>query len=102
LSNATKFVSSATIPKVLLRADRHDGHVRLWIEDNGIGIRPEHQHRLFGPFERIHPEQRYEGTGIGLAIVRKALERMGGKAGVESDGLTGSRFWIQLPAVHAR
>ncbi|HOB31979.1 MAG TPA: ATP-binding protein, partial [Verrucomicrobiota bacterium] len=78
-----------------------NGYVRLWIEDNGIGIRPEHQHRLFGLFERIHPEQRYEGTGIGLAIVRKALERMGGKVGVESDGLTGSRFWIQLPAAQA-
>jgi len=101
LSNATKFVSSGTATRVMLRAERRNGYVRLWIEDNGIGIRPEHQHRLFGLFERIHPEQRYEGTGIGLAIVRKALERMGGKVGVESDGLTGSRFWIQLPAAQA-
>ena len=48
-------------------------------------------------FERIHPDEEYEGTGIGLAIVRKALERMGGKVGIESDGSHGSTFWIQLP-----
>jgi signal transduction histidine kinase len=54
--------------------------------------------RFFGMFERIRAEGTYEGTGIGLAIVRKALERMGGKAGLESDGVHGSKFWIQLPA----
>jgi signal transduction histidine kinase len=54
--------------------------------------------RLFGMFDRIPAEGTYEGTGIGLAIVRKGLERMGGKAGLESDGVHGSKFWIQLPA----
>ena len=49
-------------------------------------------------FERIHVSGAYEGTGIGLASERKARERMGGNAGVESDGIHGSRFWIQLPA----
>ena len=48
-------------------------------------------------FERVHPEKHYEGTGIGLAIVRKAVERMNGAVGVESDGVTGSRFWFELP-----
>ncbi len=98
LNNAVKFVAPGIRPKVLIRTDRRNGNVRLWIEDNGIGIKPEYQHRLFSVFERVHPEKNYEGTGIGLAIVRKAAERMGGKAGLESDGLTGSRFWIQLPA----
>ncbi|MEY2466460.1 MAG: hypothetical protein QOD03_981 [Verrucomicrobiota bacterium] len=97
LNNAVKFVASGVTPRVRIRTERRDDQVRLWIEDNGIGIKPEYQHRLFGMFERIHPEKSYEGTGIGLAIVRKAAERMGGKAGVESDGLTGSNFWIQLP-----
>ena len=99
LNNAVKFVAPGTTPKVHIRTDHKNGKVRLWIEDNGIGIKPEYQHRLFSVFERVHPEKNYEGTGIGLAIVRKAAERMGGKAGVESDGLTGSQFWIQLPAV---
>lgn len=98
LSNALKFVAPGTLPKVRLRTEQRNGDVRLWIEDNGIGIKPEYQHRLFSVFERVHPEKKYEGTGIGLAIVRKAAERMGGKVGVESDGLAGSRFWIQLPA----
>ena len=99
LSNACKFVQPHTTPHCKVWTERNNGHVRLFIRDNGIGIKPEHQHRLFGMFERIHPESQYEGTGIGLAIVRKAMERMGGQVGVESDGKNGSQFWIQLPAV---
>jgi signal transduction histidine kinase len=99
LSNACKFVPPHTTPRCKVWTERNNGHVRLFIRDNGIGIKPEHQHRLFGMFERIHPESQYEGTGIGLAIVRKAMERMGGQVGVESDGSNGSQFWIQLPAV---
>jgi len=98
LSNAVKFVSPGTKPEVLIRSEVHGAQIRLWVEDNGIGIKPQYQSRLFGMFERIHPEERYEGTGIGLAIVRKATERMDGKVGVESDGIHGSRFWIQLAA----
>jgi len=98
LNNAVKFIAPGAKPKVRVRSERRNGDVRLWVEDNGIGIKPEYQHRLFSVFERVHPEKNYEGTGIGLAIVRKAAERMGGKAGVESDGVSGSRFWIQLPA----
>jgi signal transduction histidine kinase len=96
LCNAVKFVPSGENPKVKVRAERRGDRVRLWIEDNGIGIKPEHQHRIFRIFERIHPDRNYEGTGIGLAIVRRAVERMGGAVGVESDGFTGSKFWIEL------
>ena len=99
LSNACKFVPPHTTPHCKVWTERNNGHVKLFVRDNGIGIKPEHQHRLFGMFERIHPESQYEGTGIGLAIVRKAMERMGGQVGVESDGKNGSQFWIQLPAV---
>ncbi|HEX4120951.1 MAG TPA: HAMP domain-containing sensor histidine kinase, partial [Verrucomicrobiae bacterium] len=76
--------------------ERRDGGVRLWIEDNGIGIDADGKPRLFQMFQRIHSEA-YPGTGIGLAIVRKAVERMGGEAGVESKPGKGSRFWLQLP-----
>ncbi len=96
LSNAVKFVPPKTRPRVRISSELRGQTARLWIEDNGIGIKPEYQHRLFGMFERIHPEQSYEGTGIGLAIVRKAIERMNGKVGMQSDGRQGSRFWIEL------
>ncbi len=100
LSNACKFVAPNTVPKCKIWAERNNGHLKLYVKDNGIGIKPEHHHRLFGVFERIHPENQYEGNGIGLAIVRKAVERMGGKVGVDSDGVAGSQFWIQLPTAN--
>jgi len=98
LDNAVKFVPPGTTPRIRIWSEPGDGSVRLWIGDNGIGIKPEHKARLFGMFERVHPDKHFEGTGIGLAIVRKAVERMGGTAGVESDGVSGSDFWIELPA----
>ena len=73
-----------------------DNSVRLWVEDNGIGIEPKHQERIFNVFERLHGAETYPGTGIGLAIVRKGVERMGGRVGVESQLGQGSRFWIEL------
>ncbi len=65
------------------------------MEDNGIGIAPEHQDRIFRVFERLHGSEMYPGTGIGLAIVAKGMERMGGRAGVESSPGKGSKFWIE-------
>ena len=69
----------------------------MWIEDNGIGIAPEYYQRIFRVFERLHGVESYPGTGIGLAIVRKGVERMGGGVGIESQANGGSRFWIELP-----
>jgi signal transduction histidine kinase len=96
LANAIKFTADGKRTQVHLRTESRGDDVRLWIEDNGIGILPEYQPKIWGMFERVHPKDKYEGTGIGLAIVRKAVERMGGTVGVESDGTNGSRFWIQL------
>lgn len=70
--------------------------IRFWVEDNGIGIAPEHQKRIFRVFERLHGIESYPGTGIGLAIVYKGVDRMGGRVGVESQLGQGSRFWIEL------
>jgi PAS domain S-box-containing protein len=98
LINSAKFVAQGVHPKIELRTELNNGLVRLWVTDNGIGIQPKLQSRLFSMFERVHQDPRYEGTGIGLAIVRKAAEKMGGRVGVESDGVNGSRFWIELPA----
>ncbi|HZR15802.1 MAG TPA: PAS domain-containing sensor histidine kinase [Verrucomicrobiae bacterium] len=100
LSNAVKFHRPGETPHVKISTQRIDGgNVRIWFEDNGIGIAPEDQRRIFGIFERVHSGEQYEGTGIGLAIVAKAVERMGGHVGVESTPGRGSRFWLELPGV---
>ena len=97
LSNGAKFVSPGTTPHVEISAEaREPSLVRVWFKDNGIGIAPENHERIFRLFERIHPVTEYEGTGIGLTIVRKAIERMGAQVGFESELGKGSRFWIQL------
>ncbi len=98
LTNATKFVRPGQRPAVTVRTERLGDRVRVWVEDNGIGIPPQHQQRLFRVFERTPEASQYDGTGIGLAIVRKVIEKSGGACGVESDGQNGSRFWIELPA----
>ncbi len=95
LGNALKFVRPDVTPHIRLWAEKRPGCVRLWIADNGVGIAPEHQQRMFGLFEQLNG-RKYGGTGIGLSIVRKGIERMGGRVGVESELNRGSRFWIEL------
>lgn len=98
LGNAVKFVAPGVDPQVKVRTEAIYSNVRIWFEDNGIGIPEKDLQRIFRMFERINPPTAYEGTGIGLAIVRKAVERMGGHVGVESEVGKGSRFWIELKA----
>lgn len=96
LSNAFRFTAAGVTPRVRVKAEIRGKQVRLWVEDNGIGIAPEHQERIFGVFQRLNKAEDYPGTGIGLAIVRRALERMHGRSGVVSAPGEGSRFWIEL------
>ena len=98
LGNALKFVRPDVPAKVTIRADQDPDpeFVKLWFEDNGIGIGPEHFTEIFQIFGRVNSSKHYEGTGIGLAIVRKAVERMGGSVGVTSALGKGSRFWLSL------
>jgi PAS domain S-box-containing protein len=96
LSNALKFVTDGREPQVKVFAETHPDRVRLWVEDNGIGVPPDQRERIFGLFQRLHRPIEYAGTGVGLAIVKRAMERMGGNAGVESECGIGSRFWIDL------
>lgn len=97
IGNAIKFVARDTEPIVQIRPEITDGNLRIWIEDNGIGIAKEDETRIFRMFERVHPNTQYEGTGMGLTIARKAAERMNGRIGLESTPGRGSKFWIQLP-----
>ena len=99
LSNALKFVAKDVRPRVEIRAEAREGWTRVLVSDNGIGIAPSYHERVFGVFERLHPARDYPGTGIGLAIVRRAVERMGGRVGVDSREGAGSAFWIDVPRI---
>jgi len=102
LSNALKFSAPGTPPRVRIRAGRQGEWVRIEVDDNGIGISEEYVDRIFGVFQRLNKTEAYSGTGMGLAIVKRALDRMAGRVGLESTPGKGSRFWIELrPAVLA-
>jgi signal transduction histidine kinase len=94
LGNAVKFVKPGTVPHVRISAEKHGDRVRFWVEDNGIGIPAELQARVFVMFQRL--SKHYEGTGIGLTLVKKVAERMGGAVGVVSQEGHGSRFWVEF------
>lgn len=96
LTNAVKFVAPGTTARVRIHAERFEGTVRVWIEDNGIGIDPRDHERIWTIFTRIGRAKDYDGTGIGLAIVRKAIERMQGTIGLDSALGRGSKFWFRL------
>ncbi len=103
LGNAVKFRRPGSVPNVNVRCETvrpsqgedTGAFARIWIEDDGIGIAKHAQERIFQMFQRAAAE--YEGTGIGLAVVRKSVERLGGKVGLESSEGSGSRFWVELP-----
>ncbi len=95
IGNALKFVGQSAPHIRIFTELRPNGMIRLWIEDNGIGIPVEFHERVFQVFQRLHTTE-YAGTGIGLAIVQKGVERMGGHVGLASAEGTGSKFWIEL------
>ncbi len=96
ISNAAKFVRPGQHPAIRVQAASEDGTVLIRVEDDGIGIAPEHHERIFRVFERLHGQESYPGTGVGLAIVRKGVERLGGTCGLSSTPGKGSSFWIRL------
>lgn len=96
LYNAIKFVDPGVKPRILVGAERRGDFIRVWVRDNGVGVAPEHHAKIFRIFERCDPSDKYPGTGIGLAIVQRAVERMGGRVGVESEPGKGSLFWFEL------
>jgi len=97
ISNALKFVSPGQPPQIEIWSEPQGDLVRVWVADRGIGIASEYHQKIFGLFQRLHSHEAYPGTGVGLALVRKGVERMGGRLGLESAADRGSRFWFELP-----
>jgi PAS domain S-box-containing protein len=96
VSNSLKFVEHGQTPRIEIWSESRGGVVRIWVADWGIGIPTQYHKKIFGLFQRLHSQDTYPGTGVGLALVRKGLERMGGRIGVESEPGQGTRFWFEL------
>ncbi len=99
LTNAVKFVAPGAQAKIRIWTEQRDDYIRLNIQDNGLGIPSTLHTKIFEPFQKGHVDFDTPGHGIGLAIVKKAVERMKGGIGLQSEPKKGSTFWVELPAV---
>lgn len=97
LDNAVKFTGKVDEPRIEVGSKEGAESCLLWVRDNGIGFDMKHHDQIFGIFQRLNVTEDYPGTGIGLAIVRKAMERMGGKAWAESEPGHGATFYLEIP-----
>lgn len=98
IANAVKFHGAQT-PRIHIGAGREDGQWRFWVRDNGIGIDQQFRERIFEIFQRLHPRSAYPGTGIGLAICKRIVERHGGRIGVDSEPGQGATIYFTIPDV---
>jgi signal transduction histidine kinase len=96
MGNGVKFVAPDVKPRLKVWAETRGENVRFFVRDNGLGIAADQHERIFQIFQRL--DKVSEGTGIGLAIVKKAVERLGGRVGLESEPDRGSTFWIEVPS----
>jgi signal transduction histidine kinase len=97
IDNALKFTRDSQPPMLSIRASLAEKSVTLAIKDNGIGFDMQFQDRIFEIFQRLQRAEDYPGTGVGLAIVRKAMQRMGGRVWAESAPGQGATFYLELP-----
>jgi signal transduction histidine kinase len=97
LSNALKFTRDAATPMIVVQAERRNGDWRVTVRDNGVGFDPQRAADLFRPFARLH-EARFEGSGIGLTIVQRIVERHGGRIWAEGQPGAGASFHFTVPA----
>jgi two-component system sensor histidine kinase/response regulator len=97
ISNALKFKKADCVPKISVTAERRAGFWAFCVEDEGIGVEPAHRATIFGAFERLHEQSKFEGSGLGLAICQQIVEQHGGHIWMEPASVQGSRFCFDLP-----
>ena len=97
IDNALKYSSQAASPKIEIGGRLKDNNCQIWVRDNGIGFDTRYKDRIFEIFQRLHRIDEYPGTGIGLAIVQKAMQRMGGQVWAESEPGQGATFYLEFP-----
>jgi signal transduction histidine kinase len=98
ISNGVKFQLPGARPNLTIRFKLENNYLKIAFTDNGIGIEPAHHKRIFEIFRRLHHHTAYEGTGMGLAICKKIMEKHGGKITVESEAGNGTTFTCWFPA----
>ena len=97
IDNAVKFSSHSESSDITIGGARGQAECVLWVRDNGVGFDPKHAGKLFGLFERLHASDQYEGTGVGLAIVKLVMDKHGGRAWADSSPGKGSTFYLAFP-----
>ena len=97
LDNAIKFTRKVPQPCIEIGSKETTKNFLVWVHDNGVGFDMKYHDRIFDIFQRLNPGEDYPGTGVGLAIVRKAMERMGGRAWAESEPGRGATFYLEIP-----
>jgi light-regulated signal transduction histidine kinase (bacteriophytochrome) len=97
IANAVKFSSGVERPTVTIGARTERNSVVYWITDNGVGFDMTYRHKLFGVFERLHSQEEFEGTGVGLAIVARVIKRHGGRIWAEGQPGRGATFYFEIP-----
>ena len=97
ISNAWKFTAKSPAARVVIGTEIVEGATRMFVRDNGVGFDMQYSNKLFGVFQRLHPPEEFDGTGIGLAIVRRIVHRLGGRTWAEAKINEGATFYFALP-----
>jgi hypothetical protein len=97
LDNSIKFTAHVGDPKIKISTREQSGFCILCVADNGIGFDMKYKDKIFDIFQRLHRAEDYPGTGVGLAIARKVMERIGGRAWAQSEPGKGAKFFLEIP-----